>query len=360
MTISSILSHKIETVVKYVDQLNSAGGRDSDAILKIRSIVTNELMGGGSLDVITGAIGQIESDSAVKRFLEVVDYCSEHFLVDDRILSAVVLPVSIRVRGLTDSPLRISKANRDPLKEMAKRLTEALGARNVVIDSWLYTPQSLSYFNVPKLRAYLMKLEEGALYPTGGLSALQIFAESDVRWRLAYLIGVEVIEAGKSPKLHDGPVQLQSTRWLDLPSAAIEMSDEVHLHERAQVQAVCHGVSYLMRGLDVGVKGQRSMEIVDMLESMGPTGRGLKIFCAQDIFGSKVRTFLVSQAMAIEGKWNLLGQESLWDFRHCLAILAHRVLSGFDDCCISLVTEETYSDIVKGRVPDFRNPRAPT
>jgi hypothetical protein len=64
--------------------------------------------------------------------------------------------------------------------------------------------------------------------------------------------------------------------------------------------------------------------------------------------------------MAIEGKWNLLGQESLWDFRHCLAILAHRVLSGFDDCCISLVTEETYSDIVKGRVPDFRNPRAPT
>lgn len=360
MAISSILTHKIETIVKCVDQLNSAGGRDTDALLKIRSIVTNELMSGGSLEVITSAIGQIKSDSAVSRLLEVVNYCSEHFLVDDRILSAVVVPVSIRVHGLTDSPLRISKANPAPLKELAYRLADALRARNVVIDSRLYTPGSLSYFNVPKIRAYLMKLEEGALYPTSGLSALQIFAESDVRWRLAYLIGVEIIEARKSPKLHDGPVQLQSTRWLDLPGAAIETSDEVHRHARAQVQAVCHGVFYLMRGLDVGVKGQRSMEIVDMLESMGPTGRGLKIFCAHDIFGSNVRTFLVSPLMALEGKWRLLGQESLWDFRRCLAILAHRVLSGFDDRCIKFVDEETYSDLVKGRVPDFRNPSAPT
>ena len=357
MTLNIKIDLNIQAIVKDVDRLKSAGGSDSAALLRIRNIVANELIGGGSLDIIAGALGQMKSDSAVNQLLEIVDYCVEHFIVENRMLSVIVLPVSIRARGVADLPIRISKGGRGPLKELAEKMTAALGACNVTIDNRLFTADSISNINVRKLRAHVLKLAEGAAFPSSDLSALQIYAESDARWSLAYFIGVEVIEAMGSPKLHDSLVQMQSTRWRDCPGNAIEMSDEVNFHDSAQVQVVSHGVFYLMRGLDAGVMGQRSMEMVDMLESMGTNARGLKIYCALDSDGSKVRTFMVSPVMALQKEWSLLGQESLSDFQRCLAKLAYKVLSGFDHRCISIVDSETYSVIIRRIVPDFWNPR---
>jgi len=356
MPIKNMLDHQIAAMVSDVNNLDNSGGSDTAALVRIRTIVSHELLKCDYLEITTGALGALENDSAAQRLLAIVNYCSEHFPVEDRILSAVVLPVSVKLRTLDKKQMSINTGERGALRDLAATMVESLGARKVTFDTRLYSGAAIHQMKARDLRAFLRQLENEIFYPKGGPRGMNLHANSDdATWQLAYFLGVEVIDSRKFPSLNDGPVQLQSSGWCDHISAAIEYSDEVLFDEDVQAQAVSHGVFYLGRGLEAGDKGLRSLRMKEMLVALGTDGNGLQIFCTQVEKARQVRTLMVCRLLTLEHKWNLLRAETLAEFRRDLEQLAQAVLPEFDALCIVLLDEEEYSTQAKEhQVPLFR------
>lgn len=350
-----MLTRQIESLVKDATYLESVGGRDAAALSRISSMVRKELLSGGPLNIISTALGLIVSDSAVQRLLDIVNFCSEHYQVEDRTLSAVVVPICIRIKGLMDAKLSIGTAERGALKELATEMADTLGARQVVFDTRLYSSESLSSIKVPDLRAYLMQLENGVLYPTGGPSVLTLCPQSDAQWHLAYFLGVAVIDNNKYPCLNDWSAQLQSHKWMDLPSAAIEQSYDVLSSDDFHVEAQCQGFFYLMNGLDEGNKGLRALRISAMLEPLKLNGVGMHIFCSLDPLRSRIKMLVACQTMTLEHQWKLFLQESPRDFQQILIKIASNIFNDFDPHCVEILDNDSYAlKAKKYQVPALR------
>jgi hypothetical protein len=356
MPIKNMLDHQIATMVSDVNNLDNSGGSDSAALVRIRTTVSHELLNCEYMEITTRVLGDLENDSAAQRLLAIVNYCSEHFPVEGHILSAVVLPVSIQLRALDKKQMSINTGERGALRDLAATMVETVGARKVTFDTRLYSGAAIYQMKSRDLRAFLQQLDNGIFYPKGGPRAMDLHATSDdASWRLAFFLGVEVIDSGKFPSLNDWPVQLQSSGWCDHISAAIEYADEVLFDEDVQAQAVSHGVFYLGRGLEAGDKGLRSLRMKGMLAALGTDGIGLQIFCTQVENAHQVRTLMVFHLLTLEYKWNLLREETLAEFQRELEQLAQAVLPEFDALCIVMLDEEEYSAKAKEhQVPLFR------
>ena len=356
MPIKNMIDHQIAAMVADVNSLDNSGGSDAVALVRIRTTVSHELLNCEYMEITTRALGALENDSAAQRLLAIVNYCSEHFPVEGRVLSAVVLPVAIQLRALDNKQMSIDNGERGALRDLAVAMVQSVGARKVSFDTRLYAGASIHQMKSRDLREFLLQLENGILYPKGGPRGMKLHAISDVAtWQLAYFLGVEVIDSGKFPSLNDWPVQLQSSGWCDHISAAIEYSDEILFDEDVQAQAVSHGVFYLGRGLEAGEKGLRSLRIKEMLAALGTDGIGLQIYCTQVENAHQIRTLMVCHLLTLEHKWNLLREETLAEFQRELEQLAQTVLPEFDALCIVLLDEEEYSAQAKEhQVPLFR------
>ena len=356
MSVQNLLDHQIAAMVEDVSRLDNSGGGDSAALARIRTIVSRELLTGDVMEITTGTLGALEQESAVQRLMNVVSYCSEHIPIEDRILSAVVLPVSIQLCAQNMLPMSVRNGGRGDLRELASKIVQTMGTRKVVFDTRLYRGVDLNQMKYRDLRAFLLQLEAGVFYPHGGPRGIEVQANSDAAsWQLVFFLGVEVIDLKCYPRLNDWPIQMQSRGWCDHPSAAIEYADEVFLNEDIKVQAVSHGVFYLLRGLEAGERGLRTLRIGEMLKALGTTGAGLKIFCTHEENTFQVRTLMISPLMTLEHKWRMFRDENLWEFQRELERLALATLPEFDPLCISCLDEEEYAKHgKKHQVPLFR------
>ncbi len=356
MTVKNMLDHQIAAMVADVNSLDNSGGSDAAALVRIRTTVSHELLNCEYMEITTRVLGAIENDSAAQRLLAIVNYCSEHFPVEGHILSAVVLPVSVKLRALDKNQMSINTGERGALRDLAASMVETVGARKVTFDTRLYSGAAIHQMKSRDLRAFLQQLDNGIFYPKDGPRPMDLHATSDdASWRLAYFLGVEVIDSGKSPSLNDWPVQLQSSGWCDHISAAIEYSDEVLFDEDVQAQVVSHGAFYIGHGLEAGDKGIRSIRIKEMLAALGTDGVQVQILCTQIENSSQVRTLMICPLLKLEHKWNLLRDETLAEFRRELEQLALAALSDFDPLCIVLMDDEEYWVQAKEhQVPIFR------
>lgn len=357
MTVNHLLDYQIAALVEDVTHLDNVGGSDAAALQRIRDTVYKVLMSCGPLDVITGALGQIEFDSTAKRFMQIVNYCYEHYRFEDRMVSAIVLPVSIRLQGVGDKQLKISQGDPRALRSLAAKMTAKLGARKIVFDNNLYQAESLYAMKARDLRAYLLQIEAGIQYPCDGPEVYQLCAQSDAPWTLAYILGVEVIGSNRDPELNDSNVQLHSRAWNDDIASALHMSEALRCYKNAdKVQAQGHGAHYFLRGQDAGAKAVRSLRIIHMLESMETDGAGLHIYCSLSDDGSQVRTLMSGPTLALEHKWDLLEHETCWNFQRHLETLANEAVPEFDAQRLIQLDMDAYSDQAKKhQVPVFKD-----
>jgi hypothetical protein len=355
MSVKNMLEHQINTMVTDVNRLELSGGSDAAALARIRSVVSNELLKCDVMEITAGALGELEQETAAKRLMGIVSYCSEHFQCDDRILSAVVLPVSIKLRALNRVQMSIDKGERGDLRDLSVKMVQTLGARKVVFDTRLYNGTDLNQMKSRDVLGFLLQLEAGVFYPSGGPRVINLQAESQPSWKSAFFIGVEIIDINKFPQLNDWPVQMQSSGWCDHPGASIEYSDEVLFNVDVEAQVSSHGAFYLARGLEAGVRGLRKMRILEMLDALEADCASLQIFCTQIEFSSQVRTLMVCPQLTLEYKWNLLREETLWEFQQELERLALEVMPEFDSQCITPLDELDYTaQAKKYQVPLFR------
>jgi hypothetical protein len=356
MSVKSLMDHQIAAMVEDISRLDNSGGSDSAALARIRTTVSRELLTGDVLEITMGALGVLEQDSAAQRLMDAVSYCSEHFQMEDRILSAVVLPVSIQLCAKNMLPMSICTGERSDLRELATKMVQTMGTRKVIFDTRLYKGADLNLMKYRDLREFLLQLEAGIFYPKGGPRGIEVQASSDAAsWQLVFFLGVEVTDLQSYPRLNDWPIQTQSTGWRDHPSASIEYSNEVLLNEDIKVRAESHGVFYLLRGLEAGERGLRSLRIGEMLTALGTNGAGLKIFCTHDENTFQMRTLMISPLMTLEHKWRMYRDENLWEFQRELERLALATLPEFDPMCIASLEEEEYaSEAKKHQVPLFR------
>jgi len=355
MSVKNMLEHQIETMVTDVNRLEISGGSNAAALARIRTTVSHELLTCDVMEITTGALGALEQESAVKRLMGIVSYCSEHFRYEDRILSAVVLPVSIKLRALNRVQMSIDKGERGDLRDLSVKMVQALGARKVIFDTRLYNGTDLNQMKSRDVLGFLLQLEAGVFYPSGGPRAISLQAESQPSWKSAFFIGVEIVDIRKYPGLNDWPVQMQASGWCEHPRASIEYCDEVLFNVDIEAEVSSHGAFYLARGLEAGVRGLRKMRILEMLEALEADGASLQIFCTQIEFSSQVRTLMVCPQLTLEHKWNLLRDETLWEFQQELERLALEVLPEFDAQCITPLDEEDYkAQAKKFEVPLFR------
>ena len=361
MTVNHLLDYQIAALVEDITHLDNVGGSDAAALQRIRNTVYKSLMSGGPLDVITGALGQIEFDSTAKRFMQIVNYCTEHYRFEDRMVSAIVLPVSIRLQGVGDKQLKISQGDPGALRCLAAKMTAKLGARKIVFDNNLYQAESLYAMKARDLRAYLLQIEAGVQYPCDGPEVYQLCAQSDAPWTLAYFLGVEVIEPNRYPELNDWNVQLHSRAWIEDIGSAIHMSEALRCYKNAdKVQTKGLGAHYFLHGLDAGAKAVRSLRIIHMLESMETYGADLHIYCNLSDDRPQVRTLMTGPTLTLEHKWELLENETFWDFQRHLESLANEAVPEFDSRRLIQLDMDTYSDqAIKHQVPLFTDVAKP-
>ena len=355
MPVTNLRDHQVDQLVADVTRLDQVGGSDAAALLRIRAIVSRELLDCDDMDLTTAALGRLERESAVKRLLSIVNYCSEHFVGGSQVLSVVALPVSIRLQSLNQQQMSIRTGERGALKDLAQKMVDAVGARHVVFDTRMYQGPELFQMKSRDMRAFLMQLVDGTLYPLGGPPEFSVYSEVNGPWRLVYFLGVEVMDKPKYPSLEDWPVQMKSRGWLDHASAAIECADEVMFNANVQAQAESHGVFYLSSALRAGMKGHRAIRIAEMLRALEIDGGDLIIYLTDSGLGCQVRTLMVSPLLAFEQKWDLMHEESIWDFQCELERLALDLMQEFEPQCLQHVERDEYQRLaMKHHVHLFR------
>lgn len=360
MSVVQIAELQIDQLVKDVMRLDKTGGSDVAALLRIRELVRRELLERDSMEITSSALGRLKSNSAAKKLLHILAYCAEHFEVGSKVYSVVAVPVSVRLSGLNQHGTTLRKAERGPLKEMARMIAEAVGANRVALDTRMYQASAMHQLKARDMRSYLMALAAGTLYPKGP-DELELKTQSANAWQLVYLLGVEVIDLPKYPSLDDWPIQRQTGRWLDEASAAIECTDEVLFNPDLFAQAHCHGVFYLSQSLIAGARGHRALRIADMLRALGQVGNGVQIYLTGVLLRQQVRTLMVSPLLALEYTWNLMQEETMREFQSELERVAHEVLDEFDLGCIDWLDADEYErQAMKHQVPRFRIVGGPT
>ena len=194
MSVTNLRDHQVDQLIADVTRLNQVGGSDAAALLRIRAVVSRELLECDDMDLTTAALGRLESESAAKRLLSIVNYCSEHFVVGAQVLSIVALPVSVRLQSLNQQQMSLRMGERGALKDLAQKMVDAVGARRVIFDTRMYQGPALFQMKPRDMRAFLMQLVDGTLYPLGGPPEFSVYSEVNGPWRLVYFLGVEVMD----------------------------------------------------------------------------------------------------------------------------------------------------------------------
>ena len=354
MVIGNLREHQISTLMDHVMRLDKSHGGDSVALGRIRSIVANELLNKDLMDVTITALGRLEQESAARRLLDIVDYCHSHFYFEDRVLSAILVPVSVRLTALDREICAISKGDRDSLRDLAIAMTESTGATKIFFDTRFYEGRAIHLMPSRKLRDYLLQLEQGVFYPANGPQETSIFSEVDGKYRLVYFLGVEVTDLNKTRRLDDWPNQTASRSWYDYPSCAVECADEILFNAHVQAEAQSHGMHYFTRGLQQGERGHRSMRIAESLSMLGSQGKGVHLYCTRTLDEIQARTLAVGPQLSLELRWDLLQGESLWSFQQDLIRIAAEPLPDLDPASVIALEPDEYLAIARKHwVPVF-------
>jgi hypothetical protein len=342
--VSKFFDKEVSSLVLDMERLQSSNGCDVSVLQRVRRAVSRDLLQRKTMDVTAAALGAIEDEATSRRLMDIINYCSEHFEVDDgtknpRLLSAVVLPLSVRMHCASGQVFSLDRAHLRSLTQFSLDMQDIRGARKVVFDPRFYDYRRLFALHPRDLCRHLTHLAHQSREPAGGLMTCRLHAQADSPWRQVFLLGVEVNAAQRSGDSDGQDIHDQPMGWEDLGSAIIESADAVVLNPNLRVQCEAHGAHYLRRGIEFGMKGLRALRLMEMFTKLGTNGENLKVFI--HISRGTVRTLAVVPGRGLELRAPFLSRELIGNFQQDLTDVAQSVLSEFGPLCVSIVKEES-------------------
>lgn len=325
MAIKTIFGNQVDALVRDINLLEYRQGSDTALFEKIRRLVSGELLNLGRLNVCSAAIGELEDEKAVDRFKAIIIHCSQHFYLEDRVLSAIAIPLSVRVKCPPGFAFTLKDAKEGSLAILAKIAGNLSGARQIYFDNRLFDGKSLFYCNAQKLSKHLRQLERGVKQPSEGLANCRVSSNANA-WEMVYLL------AGAVTDLHAPlPIdQLQQVLgdWTHQASRSLEQHDQVVFSRGVTVQAHCHGFHYRHRGIEVGENAIRGCRLQTLFANFDMGEEDVKLYYVHDLNDSQVKLLVVSSAMTVQHCCKLMGDETLEGFRGELAIAIRTVFVG--------------------------------
>ncbi len=315
MVVTSLFDTQVEQLAKKVRLLAASNGTDKHAYNAVRKQVSGELMNQGKLEIVAATLGALDDGDGAEVLTDIVSHCHDHFYFEDRVLSAVVVPVTVRLKSGMDGGVILKEAGERDLSALASRLQRQSGARKVVFDKRFYSGSSLFYGNPKKLMDFLVNLEAGADKPDGGPKNIDIRSKVDWEWEVVYLLGVEVLDHGQAQMLNEESAQREIVTFQYHGAWAISEADMVLFNTSIEAQATCHGVYYLGKGLALGEDLIRGYKLQSLLANFDQGASGVKFHYTHDALNFYVKLLITSHLMTVEYKWKLMGNESLDGFR---------------------------------------------
>jgi len=311
----NLRDHRVAALVKNILQLDNSGGSDVAALARARDLVANELLHQDEMEVIVGALGQLERESAADQLKAIVSHCHDHFYMGDQVLSAIVVPVAVKVKTLAGHSVAFEKGEGAELRDLASAMRDSLRSRQVQFDSRFYDGQSLYALKASELRMFLSQLERGVVYPESGPRALRLRGEVEPQWNLIYFLGVEATQRDQQRRLNDPSAQELLRPWLHFGACAVEGCWEVFFDRQVAVDAQCHGVWYLQRGLEEGARQLRACRLQAVLAGSTQGTSGIRLYYSPGLDGSTIRLLITSPLMATQYTWKFMAGDTIDVFR---------------------------------------------
>ena len=318
MAIENMFDRQVLALADKVRRLQASGGKEPALYESIRKQVSGELINQGKLEVVAATIGELcLEEGACQSLTDLVTHCSQHFYLEDRVLSAFVLPVAFRIKGPLEAPVLVSRGDADSIASLALMIKCTTGARAVWIDPHLFD-KSLFYASARQVHDHLRQLETGDKHPMAGLRPVIVRSATEPEWQMLYFLGVQVTDLNSPRLLEDPAVQRNLANWTYHATDALTQCREVLFNRNVKPQAQNHGIWYLNRGIFEGENAMRGHRLQSMLANFDQGVKGVKFFYTHVLAEFQVKLLICSHLLAVEFVWKLLGAETMDGFRAAL------------------------------------------
>ena len=315
MNIEDIYTHQMRVLVERVRRLPAAAGPGDAAYEAVRQQVAGEYASKGRLEVTAAAIHELEGGPGCQRLQHIADHCGESFCLEDRMLSALVVPVFVRLTSPADDDVVLSAGDQKWLTSLASLLKSLTGSSKVLFDRNLYERSALYRPNPKKLLSYLLQLESGAESPVEGPKTSQVKSQAEPPWVMRYFLGVEIADLYRPQWMDDESLQRKLMPYRYFGASALSQCTEVLRNPQVRAEAECKGAWYLNRGVRLGENLRRGYGLQQQLANFDIGDKGVEFHHAYDLMGSCVRLLVSSHVMTMEHRWKLFGGELPTDFR---------------------------------------------
>jgi len=318
VTIKTIFEHQVDALVKDVCRLHQSRGLDQKTYQKIRKQVSGELVNHGGLEIAAAALGGIDDEGACDRLKDIISHCSENFYLEDRVLSAIAVPVGFRMKSSASAALTLVEADANYLSVLEKMATRITNARHVVLGTRLFEGKTLFYCSANKLYQYLRHLEAGSQTTVEVPQPCTVKSDANPSWQMVYLLGVQVTDLNGERDVDTLETHRALGKWTHRAEWALTQNPRVLFTKGISAQAQCHGLHYLGQGLRVGEDIIRGYRLQTALVNFDQGDQGVKFYYVHVWTDFQVLLLVVSHVMTIEIRWKLMGAETLDGFREQL------------------------------------------
>jgi hypothetical protein len=149
---------------------------------------------------------------------------------------------------------------------------------------------------------------------------MSLRSSSEPPWRVAYFLGVEVIDGNAKRRLNEPGVQEAMKSYLHLGADALTMPKSVMFNQGARGDTVCHSPQYLTDAIRSGQKALRGYRLRQMLEEIAKEERRVTLYYTFNPLAYSLDILLSGKWLSFEMRWKLFRDEAMDEFLQYLDV----------------------------------------
>ncbi len=233
---------------------------------EVRRKVSGHLQAGGTrvLKMAVDPVGAPDESALLKRLIA---ECRESVVLDDRVLTALVVPIAWRWTAREDGAganALVTQADRNWLNTVAFDIRVQLRADGVWFSSHAYEGGRLLALDARLLHEALRRMEQKLEPEISELLPLELRPRSVPSWEVFYALAVVASDPDATLEVNSEHVQRSLERSLDGVAGAFELPASLASKSNDAVQVSAEGVWTLAQGVRHG----RQLALRHLLEAM--------------------------------------------------------------------------------------------
>jgi hypothetical protein len=339
MRMQDIFDYQVKSLVGMVQRLQQSGGADRGLEARVRTFVAGELLGRGNADVIARAMGELEYAEA-DLLNDMVNHCTQTFYRTDAVWSAFAVPVAVNWHMRQHRIYKVNRGDKEYIDALASGIRQCTGSKAVILDTHIYSATELFRAEARTLHDHLQTLVIGAPRTTAPLKFMSLRSSSEPPWRVAYFLGVEVLEGNAKRRLNEPGVQEAMQSYLHLGADALTMPKSVMFNHGATGNTVCHSPLYLTDAIRSGQKALRGYRLRQILEEIAKAEKRVTLYYTFNPLAYSLDILLSGKWLAFEMRWKLFRDEAMDEFLQYLDVAISAGAQNIDCTLVCLEFDE--------------------